>query len=138
MTVRKAAAFFALLFLIVWIATHVPAFSDVSGYNFGLFKIDPIDDIVHLLTAVVGLFSAWYSAGAARKFLLLFGVLYAIDALVGIVSQLGFLDLSLLNAVLSGGTVLDPDLSVKNFLINGPHIVISAAMVWIGVRGYRR
>ena len=128
---------FAVLFLLVWIATHVPAFNDAQGYNFGLFKIDPIDDIVHLLTALIGFFAAWYSTGASRKFLFIFGMLYALDAAAGLLSQLGLLDLSLIYSALSGGTIVDPDLSVKNFLINGPHIVISAVMIWAGARGFR-
>lgn len=136
-TIQKVAGGFAILFLLVWITTHVPAFNDARGYNFGLFKIDPIDDVVHLLTALAGFLSAWYSAKASRIFLLVFGILYALDAVTGLLSQLGLLDLSLLNQLITGGSVANPDLSVKNFLINGPHIVISAAMVWSGAWGFR-
>ncbi|MCE9541787.1 DUF4383 domain-containing protein [Candidatus Kaiserbacteria bacterium] len=137
MTTRKVAFGFAVLFLLVWITTHVPAFNDARGYNFGLFKIDPIDDIVHLITALTGFFAAWYSTGASRKFLVIFGVLYALDAATGMLSQLGLLDLSLVHNTLLGETVVNPDFGIKNWLINAPHIVISAAMIWLGMRGFR-
>ena len=132
-TVQRVAAAFAVLFLFVWVTTHVPALNDARGYNFGLFKIDPIDDIVHLLTAIIGFFCAWYSVKASRFFLVVFGVLYALDAATGMVSQLGLLDLSLVHNTLLGETILNPDFGIINWLVNAPHIVISAAMTYSGV-----
>jgi hypothetical protein len=136
--IQKWAAVFAGLFLIVFVTTHVPAFNDAQGYNFGLFKIDPIDDIVHLLTAILGFIAAWRSPKWARMFLVVFGILYALDAATGMVSQLGLLDLSLIHNTLLGETVLNPDFSVTNWLVNAPHIVISAAMISLGTWMYSR
>ena len=130
--IQKVAAAFAALFLLVFVSTHVPAFNDAQGYNFGLFKIDPIDDVVHLLTAILGLVAAWYGVRASRLFLVVFGTLYALDALTGMVSQLGLLDLSLIHNTLLGATIVNPDFGIKNWLINAPHIVISAAMIYSG------
>lgn len=135
--IQKVAAGFAVLFLLVYIVTNVSAFNDVQGYNFGLFKIDPIDNIVHLLTAVFGFLAAWYSARASRWFLCLLGAFYGMDAAVGMLTQKGLLDFTVFLQAASGGTVLNPDFSVRNFLINGPHIVISAAMVWSGGWGFK-
>ncbi len=137
MTFQRAALFFATLFFVVWITTHVPQFNDARGYNFGLFKIDPIDDIVHLLTALLGFFAAWYSARASRWFLVVFGALYALDALTGMLTQLGLLDLSLIHNSLLGETLMHPDFSIVNWLVNAPHIVISAIMIAIGALGQR-
>ncbi|MBV9159764.1 MAG: DUF4383 domain-containing protein [Candidatus Kaiserbacteria bacterium] len=138
MKIRYVAAGFAVLFFLVWITTHVPAFNDARGYNFGLFKIDPIDDVVHLLTALIGFLAAWHGARSSRIFLVVFGALYALDALTGMVSQLGLLDLSLIHNTLLGETILNPNFGIVNWLVNMPHIVISAAMIYSGVWGWRR
>ena len=34
-------------FVGVFLITHAPGFTDADGFLFGLFKIDPIDDVVH-------------------------------------------------------------------------------------------
>lgn len=137
MSIQKVAFGFAVLFLLVFVTTHVPAFNDAQGYNFGLFKIDPIDDVVHLLTALAGFLAAWHSAKWSRRFLVFFGTLYALDAATGMLSQLGLLDLSLIHNTLLGETILNPNFSITNWLVNGPHIVISAAMIWSGWKGFR-
>ncbi len=133
--IQKAAWFFGGFFLFVFIITNIPAFNDAQGYNFGLFKIDPIDNIVHLITALVGFFAAWYSVRASKWFLVVFGVLYALDAATGMLSQLGLLDLSLIHNTLLGETVVNMDFTLKNWLINAPHIGISAAMIFCGLWG---
>lgn len=130
--IQKVALAFAVLFMFVYIVTNVPAFNDAQGYNFGLFKIDPIDNVVHLLTAIFGLLAAWYSARASRWFLCLFGAFYGMDAAVGMFTQRGLLDFTVFLQAASGEPLLNPDLSIRNFLVNGPHIVIAAAMVWSG------
>lgn len=131
--VQKVAWIFAVLFFVVFVITNVPAFNDAQGYNFGLFKIDPIDNIVHLLTAIIGALSAWYSARYARLFLIVFGTFYGLDALVGLLTQKGLLDFTVfVQAASDISGVFNPDLSVHNFLVNGPHIAISAAMVSAG------
>lgn len=136
--VQKWAWIFAGFFLFVYIITNVPAFNDAQGYNFGLFKIDPIDNVVHLLTAILGGVAAWSSVKWSRWFLVVFGILYALDALTGMVSQLGLLDLSLIHNTLLGETIVNPDFSIKNWLINAPHIGISAVMISLGTWMYPR
>ena len=130
---QKIAWFFGFFFLFVFVITNVPAFNDAQGYNFGLFKIDPIDNIVHFLTALIGLAAAWYSTRTSKSFLVIFGVLYGLDAATGMVSQLGLLDLSLAHETLLGATIVNPDFGIKNWLINAPHIGISIAMVAAGL-----
>ena len=130
--VQKWAWVFAGFFLFVYVITNIPAFNDAQGYNFGLFKIDPIDNVVHLITAILGAVAAWHSAHWSRRFLWIFGILYALDAATGMVSQLGLLDLSLIHNTLLGETVVNPDFGIKNWLINAPHIAIAAVMISLG------
>ena len=51
----------------------------------------------------------------------------AIDAVTGI-----FLGVEFLNGDVFTEGVHGPDLSLHNFLVNGPHILIPVTMLWIG------
>ena len=134
---QRVAAIFGVFFLFVFVITNIPAFNDAQGYNFGLFKIDPIDNVVHLLTALCGFAAAWHSARTSRWFLLFFGALYGLDAATGMLSQLGLLDLSLIHNTLLGETIINPNFGLRNWLVNAPHIGISAVMIAAGGWGKR-
>jgi hypothetical protein len=128
LSVQKLAMYFGILFLVVFIITNIPAFNDAEGHNFGLFKIDPSDNIVHLLTAIIGIIAAWYSAKFSRWFFIIFGVLYELDAIVGLLFSRGFLDMS----IFTNGAAL-PNFGLTNIALNAPHIVIASIMIWIGL-----
>lgn len=127
--IQKFAWVFATIFFIVFVITNIPAFNDTHERNFGLFKIDPIDNIIHLLTAVISATVAWYSARLSRWFLILFGLLYWLDAFVGIGMSRGLLDFSIFTQ--GAGS---PDFSLVNMAINAPHIAIASAMIFVGVK----
>ena len=129
MTIQKLAWIFATLFLLVFIVTNVPAFNDAQGRNFGLFKIDPIDNLVHLLTAIIGGFAAWYSRRASKWFFIIFGVLYELDAVVGLLFSRGLLDTSIFTQ--GAGAA---DFGIINIALNIPHIIIASIMIAIGLR----
>jgi hypothetical protein len=127
---QRTAWIFGAIFVVVFALTNIPAFNDAQGYNFGLFKIDPIDNIVHFLTALICCVCAWYGTQSSRGAVLVFGVLYALDALVGLVCQKGLLDLSVLYQFAAAPQgVLNPDYGLHNFLLNVPHIIIASAMI---------
>src|SRR5262245_47472815 len=129
-SMQRTAWIFATIFGIVFVLTNIPAFNDAQGYNFGLFKIDPIDNIVHLLTALLGFAAAWHSTYWSRWYVGVFGTLYALDALTGMTTQLGLLDLSLMQTLVTNASAAwNPDFGLHNFLVNVPHIGISAAMI---------
>lgn len=130
--VQKTALFFGLLFLFVYVLTNIPAFDDAQGRNFGLFVIDPIDDIVHLLTAIVGIVVAFKSIRYSIWFLIIAGIFYELDAIVGLVFSRGLLDLSLFT--LGAGVA---DFTKRNIYLNLPHIIISTTMIGIGIKNRR-
>ena len=127
-TIQKLAWVFAVMFLLVVVMTNIPAFNDARGYNFGLYKIHLIDNVVHLLTFIIGGICAWYSARLSKWFFIFFGILYGLDALTGLFLQRGVLDFSVFTNF--GGS---PNLGFTNILVNLPHVIIAVAMVWIGV-----
>ena len=124
---RKLAWVYTAGFLAVVIITHTPAFNDEQGLSFGLFKIDPIDDFVHLLSGVAGLIVSAFATGFILLFFKVVGVLYGLDALVGMTMSRGLLDLSVFTQGPGG-----PDFGVTNWALNLPHIVIAGIALVVG------
>src|SRR5439155_1032323 len=116
-------------FVGVFLITHAPGFTDADGFLFGLLKIDPIDDVVHLLSGLVGAVVALWAPGWIRAYLVWVGILYGLDAVIGLTQSRGLLDLSIF--MQGVGT---PDFSVKNFLVNLPHIVLAGIALVFGLR----
>lgn len=127
---RRLAWVYAAGFLGVFLITHAPGCTDADGNLFGLFKIDPIDDIVHLLSGLAGAIVAWRAPGAIPAYFKAIGILYGLDALVGLAMSRGVLDLS----VLTRGPGA-PDLSLTNWAINLPHVIIAGIALVVGFRG---
>lgn len=47
------------------------------------FEVDPLHNIVHILSGVIGLVAASTSEGYARMYLIVFGIVYAVVAVLG-------------------------------------------------------
>jgi hypothetical protein len=115
-------------FLGIFLICHTPGLSDADGRLLGLFRIDPIDDFVHLLSGLAG---AWVALRARKHipaYFIVIGVLYNLDAVVGLTTSRGLLDLSIFK--LGPGS---PDFSVTNWLLNLPHIVLATLALVIGI-----
>ena len=126
-----AWVYFAGFAFVVFI-THVSAFNYAEGRLFGLFKIDPRDDVVHALSAVVGAAVA-ISGRWIRPYLWIVALLYGIDAFVGMFSGLGLLDLSIFTE-----TCGSPDFGLRTWAINLPHFVITGMALAVLVTEPRR
>jgi len=126
-TLRKLAWLYTAGFIGIFIITHTPALTDAQGLSFGLFKIDPVDDIVHLLSGVAGIIVAWKAHAYIPLFFKLVGILYMSDAIVGMTMSRGLLDGSV---VIQGPA--GPDFSMTNWALNIPHIIISGLALVIG------
>ena len=126
----KLAWVYAAGFLGVFLVTHTPGLSDPEGRLFGLFKIDPIDDVAHLLSGLAGAFAAGWATRCLPLYFKVIGVVYGLDVVTGMALSRGFLDLS----VFTKGPGA-PDFSLTNFLLNAPHIPISVVALVVGFRG---
>ena len=128
-TLRKLAWLYTAGFIGIFIITHTPALTDENGLSFGLFKIDPVDDIVHLLSGIAGLIVAWRANAYIPLFFQLVGIAYMGDAIVGMTTSRGLLDGSLFLQGPAGA-----DFSMRNWALNLPHIVLSGIALIIGFR----
>ena len=126
-TLRAAAFGYALLFALVVTLGFIPALNggmdhvamSASGEHMmmGLYMIGPADDVTHGLTAVMFLAAALTSARAARLALTAFGWYYATDAAIYLVTG-----------------VIQHRAPVSNILLNLPHVILSASMLWLAYR----
>lgn len=126
---RKIAWVYAAGFLGIFLITHAPFLTDENGLSFGLFKIDPIDDIVHLLSGIAGVIVAGWATNYVRLFLQLVGILYMGDAIVGMTTTRGLLD----GSIFTQGPGA-PDFGMTNWALNLPHIVLSGLALIVGFR----
>jgi hypothetical protein len=126
-TLRKLAWLYTAGFIGIFIITHTPALNDENGLSFGLFKIDPVDDFVHLLSGIAGFIVAWRANRYIPLFFKLIGLAYMGDAIVGMMTSRGLLDGSLFSQGAAGA-----DFSMRNWALNLPHIVLSGIALVIG------
>ena len=126
---RKLTWLYVAGFLGIFLICHTPGLTDADGRLLGLFRIDPIDDFVHLLSGLAGVAVVLRTAHLMPLYFKVIGLLYDLDALVGMTMSRGLLDLS----VFTQGPGA-PDFSVSNWAINMPHIVLASLALWIGFR----
>jgi hypothetical protein len=126
---KKLAWLYTFGFLGIFIVCHTPPLNDDQGRLLGLFKIDPIDDFVHLLSGIAGALVAWAAPRQIPLYFKVIGILYELDAVVGMTMSRGLLDLSVFK--LGPGPA---DFSMTNWALNLPHIILAGIALWIGFR----
>ena len=84
--VKTAAILFGIVFLVVGILGFVPACTtDMNGMPMllGIFHVNTAHIIVHLASGAVFLICGIAGAGPSRTFFKIFGIVYAIVAILG-------------------------------------------------------
>jgi hypothetical protein len=86
---------FGIVFLLIGILGFVPAISppDASGMPMLLhiFMVNSSHSVVHIVSGAIFLFAAMSGAGAARLWFQIFGIVYAIVAILGFMNPNGML-----------------------------------------------
>ena len=80
--VRSAAILFGVVFLLVGILGFVPAATS-NEMLLGTFHVNLAHNIVHLASGVVFLLCGMAGAGASSAFFKIFGIVYALVAVLG-------------------------------------------------------
>lgn len=76
----------AIWFGVIFIVVGLLGFWEVvapGGMLLGIFEVGPLHNWVHLLTGIVALIAGFVSWGASRLFFQVFGIVYALVALLG-------------------------------------------------------
>jgi hypothetical protein len=88
--VKPAAVLFGVVFLVIGILGFVPAVTK-DQMLLGIFHVNTAHNCVHLLSGVVALFAGMTSAGAARWYFRIFGLVYGLVAVMGFLMGDGML-----------------------------------------------
>ena len=83
---KTAAIIFGIFFLVAGLGGFVPALAPQHGDGamlFGIFMVGPVHNVVHIASGAVALLCAFRGAGAARKYFQIFGIVYALVAVIG-------------------------------------------------------
>jgi len=117
---------FSALFCIVVLTGYVPWFIDQNDMIFGLFRRTWYADGLHLASAVWAAAAACMSSRASLMFFRLFGPLYFLDGVLGLLTGSGYLDFGIfINGVQS------LPLTTRIFA-NLPHLVIGGVAIFVG------
>jgi Domain of unknown function (DUF4383) len=81
--IKTAAILFGIVFLLVGILGFVPAATPANGMLLGIFHVNAAHNFVHLASGVVFLLCGMAGVGASRTFFRIFGIIYALVALLG-------------------------------------------------------
>ena len=114
---RNIAIAFGVIMVVVGLAGYVPALTP-DGKLLGVFAVNGAHNIVHILTGVVALAIAFASPANVPLFFKIFGVVYALVAVLGIFSGDG----PLLGII------------AHNTADMWLHVVIAAGALWLGFR----
>jgi hypothetical protein len=117
--VKAAAIIFGIVFLAVGILGFVPgATTDVNGMPMllGIFHVNTAHNFVHIASGVVFLLCGMAGAGASRMFFKIFGIIYALVAVLGFMNPAG---------------------PLLGMISNNPattylHVVLAVAMLFLG------
>ena len=111
---RKAAMWFGIVFLVIGILGFVPALTP-DGLLLNIFQVNVWHNIIHIASGIVALLCMG-NEKAARTYFQVFGIVYGLVAILGIVDMDG----PLLGIV------------AHNMADMWLHIVITLVSLWLG------
>ena len=83
--VKKLATIFGVIFVVIGILGFVPGITDNNGMLLGIFHVNAVHNIVHLLSGIIALYVGMKSESASKTYFQVFGVIYALVAVLGFV-----------------------------------------------------
>ena len=88
---KSAAIIFGIVFLLVGVLGFVPGITTTDQMLLGIFHVYAVHNIVHLLSGAVALIAGLTSTAAARMYFRVFGIVYALVAILGFFTGNGLL-----------------------------------------------
>ena len=85
MNTQKAAKWFGIVFILIGVLGFIPGVT-TGGELLGIFHVDAVHNVVHLLSGVVALFCAG-SHSVAKGYFKIFGVVYGLVTIIGLLGS---------------------------------------------------
>lgn len=117
--VRTVALVLGVVFLLIGILGFVPGVTTGEGYLLGIFAVNALHNVVHLVVGVLGI-AAYYWERYARLYCQVLGVVYLV------IGVLGFIP-----GITAGGDMLLGIIHV-NLADNLLHLVVGAIAAYFG------
>lgn len=111
---QKLARVFGVVFVAIGVLGFVPGVTS-NGSLLGIFQVDMMHNIVHLVTGVLAFVAASGAGNNSRLFFQVFGVVYAIVTVIGFMQGTSVLGIMAVNGA-------------DNIL----HLVLAAAALYLG------
>jgi hypothetical protein len=112
---KTAAVVFGIVFLVAGVLGFVPAVT-TDGMLLGIFHVNTVHNVVHLLSGAVALWAGMTSVSNARLYFRVFGIVYGLVAVLGFVSG----DEPILGLI------------ANNAADNWLHVAIAVVSLWLG------
>jgi Domain of unknown function (DUF4383) len=113
--VKTAAVIFGIVFLAVGILGFVPGVT-TNDMLLGIFMVNAAHSVVHIGSGIIFLIAGMASAAASRMWFRIFGVVYALVAILGFMTPNGML-LGLIS---------------NNVADTWLHVILAVAMLFLG------
>jgi hypothetical protein len=84
--IKTAAVLFGIVFILIGILGFVPGVTN-NEMLLGIFHVNAAHNVVHLLSGAVALFAGMTSVGASRMYFRIFGVVYGLVAILGLMNM---------------------------------------------------
>jgi hypothetical protein len=81
--IKAAALVFGIVFLLIGILGFVPSVTPSNGMLLGIFHVNTAHNIVHLASGIIFLLCGMAGAGPSQAFFKIFGIIYALVAILG-------------------------------------------------------
>lgn len=95
MNIRIVALLFGIAFVAGGLAWYLPAFFDSNGLLLGLFLVDSFHNKVHLVSGLIGLAAAATSGYWSKLYFKLFGAIYGLLGVVGLIFPEDFMSMQM-------------------------------------------
>lgn len=82
---KQLAMWFGIVFALVGVLGFIPGVTNSDGMLLTLFHVDTIHNLIHLVTGLIGIWLGMSSESGSKSWFQIFGVIYALVAVLGFV-----------------------------------------------------
>lgn len=83
--IKTLATVFGVVFLLIGVLGFIPGITNDSQMLLGIFHVNAVHNIIHLLSGALALYAGMSSGSAAKMYFRIFGIVYLLVAILGFV-----------------------------------------------------